>query len=266
MSLPEDIIIETVMSKETLNNYGLKWGMSINESEGYLKQISQRSVNEISANGINLGRKSQFILFFEEDKLESIAVYNIISGENQKRFSNANEAYFIYFGMINQLLNPQNRNLDSSIRNLGTENFRLEDEWLYNYGKSKLTLKTLYLQEYEEIVSAVIYSGDFNTNVYPLSQKDLELQTYVTDKLLKNLFKKKVTINKNNTYKSDFKSIKIDKKVVMFFPPDGFSQIIKTLQPNQIITLVDNKLYGEYKTYFKIRADGVIGYISKDSL
>ena len=80
--LLESFKLEVVNERETLNHLGLKWGMNINEVEGYIKDIKLRGEEKLVANGINLGRKSEFFLQFENNRLTSISVMSVISGEN----------------------------------------------------------------------------------------------------------------------------------------------------------------------------------------
>ena len=286
-SLNEEIMLSAVFSTETFSNSGLKWGMSMNESEGYIKQIRLRGNTEIAAKASHLGSENNYTIFYENDKLASIAVINYITGEGNVRFNNANEVHFTLFGVLNELLNPQNRVLNQTIRNLKYDNFRIEDNWLYNYGKSKVALKTIHDKNSDLIISAIYYTGDVNSTVHVFSQKTLKLQSYVSENLLNDLFKKKIEVTRssrvignnkpsneaksNNPKLSEYQkknqSLKFtsSKKLYILKRPEAIAKAVTIVKPGKLIFSINNKLYGKFKTYRKVKANGVIGYLSINS-
>ena len=187
--LLESFKLEVVNEDETLNHLGLKWGMNTNEVEGYIKDIKLRGEEQLVANGINLGRKSEFILQFENNMLTTISVISLLSGGKSERFNNANEAYYIYFNWINQILSPTNREIDFIKRDFEHSVFFMQDRWNYNGGKSTFTMKTKYISEYDELFSIQIYSGDLNSSVFVFSQETIDKQLFVS-KNISSIFKR----------------------------------------------------------------------------
>ena len=187
--LLESFKLEVVNEDETLNHLGLKWGMNMNEVEGYIKDIKLRGEEQIVANGINLGRKSEFILQFENNMLATISVISVISGEKSERFNNANKSYYILFNWINQILSPDNRKIDFTRRDFEQSVFLMQDRWAYNEGKSTFSLKTQYISDYDDLYNIQIYSGDLNSSVFVFSQESIDKQMFVS-KNIPSIFKR----------------------------------------------------------------------------
>ena len=183
----KELVLTSFSEFSDFSKYGLKWGMSKYEAEGYLKNLSISGKFELAAKGKLFGYyETDFILSFENGKLNQINTLKILK-KSEKEDSHI-DAYLFFLSEMHNFLNPANRISKLGVREFYEENPRAKDVWVYNEGKSAAILLLRPLDS--DMVLEIIFTGANDTDVITLTLPEEFIKTVVE---AKNVFYKKAS-------------------------------------------------------------------------
>ena len=184
----KELVLTSFSEFSDFSKYGLKWGMSKYEAEGYLKNLKISGKNDLAAKGKLFGYlDSDFILSFEDGKLNQITTLKLLNKSENK--NSHTDAYLLLLSEIHNFLNPANRISKLGVREFYEKNPKAKDVWVYNEGKSAaiLLMRTLG----DDIVLEVIFKGANDTDIVTLTLLKEFINTVGGE--AKNVFYKKVS-------------------------------------------------------------------------